>query len=164
MIPQVLTSAYISFGCGRTQGSSETAQFIEERTHFVRSELERPEFYYSIKKHVLPEVSEVISETSKGGWDGYDAQPLAKMVYYYAAAFLNSLPNSLRAPTVGAEPDGHLTFDWYHSPTRVLSISLSKDGLLHYAAIIGRNKAFGSEVFDGALPRRIVELVSEVCQ
>jgi len=51
------------------------------------------------------------------------------------------------AANVGAESDGHITFEWYTSPRHILSISVSPDGKLHYAALIGSRKAYGTEDF-----------------
>jgi hypothetical protein len=52
--------------------------------------------------------------------------------------------------------------EWYHSPRRTLSISFSKNSELHYAALLGASKTYGTEPFFGDVPKIIVDLVSRV--
>ncbi len=92
-------------------------------------------------------------------WDGYGAEPLRMETVQKARRFLDSLPLGFPAPTLGAEPDGQITLEWYQSQRRTLSISVSPEGDLHYAALLGHNKAYGTESFSGEIPKRILELV-----
>ncbi len=162
MIPEMITSAYLNIGSFGTRGSSETALFINNQIRQSQNELEKPEFYFSLMKKVLPELMEVRSATTEAGWDGYNAQPITVDTYYRSAAFLLSLPNTTSPPSVSAEPDGHITFEWYHSPRRLLSVSISPEGDLHYAALLGPNKTFGTEVFYGQVPKVISDLIERV--
>ncbi|MFH0937823.1 MAG: hypothetical protein V1899_00835 [Planctomycetota bacterium] len=65
-------------------------------------------------------------------------------------------------PSVGAEPDGHVTLEWHHSSRRTLSVSVSPDGELHYAALFGASKVYGTEPFFGNVPKSILDLISQV--
>jgi len=159
MIPEMITTAYLSIG---TNGYSESAQFISTQIARSQTELRRPEFYFSIMKKVLPDLMAVASDGVESGWDGYDARPVTKGTFDRAIAFLESLPNSIHTPTVGAEPDGHITFEWYSSPHRLLSVSVSPEGDLHYAALIGHNRAYGTEMFFGEAPKEILGLIRRI--
>jgi hypothetical protein len=159
MIPEMITSAYLSIG---TNGYSESAQFISNQIALSQTALWRPEFYFSTLKKVLPDLMAVASDGVEGGWDGYDALPITKGTIDRATAFLESLPNSIQPPTVGAEPDGHITFEWYSSPHRLLSVSVSPEGDLHYAALIGHNRAYGTEMFLGDAPKEILGLIRRI--
>jgi hypothetical protein len=161
MIP-VITSAYLSIANSGTGGYSETARFVDERICQSQGELEKPDFYFSLMKKVYPELVELRSTAEEAGWDGYGALPITVDAYYRAAAFLWSLPNSTPVPSVSAEPDGHITFEWYRSPQRTLSVSVSPEGDLHYAALLGPNRAFGTEVFFGQAPKAILDLIQRV--
>jgi hypothetical protein len=43
-----------------------------------------------------------------------------------------------------------------------LSVSVSPDGELHYAALLGLSKAYGTEPFFGEAPRPILDLIFRV--
>lgn len=146
-----------------TDGCGESARYIEEQIDNIRQkDLQRPEFYFPVMKEVLPDLMEVKSETAEAGWDGYNACAIRSETFDRSVEFLESLPNTVATPTVSAEPDGHITLEWYRSPHRVLSVSVSPEGDLHYAALIGPNKAYGTEVFFGESPRVILDLIHRV--
>ena len=155
-------SIALSLGGSGTTGYSSSAAFIRERLKNSYVQLQTPEFYFSVLKKVLPELIEVRDMAIEKGWDGYDAAPIHTETFARAYAFLEVLPNSIPAPTVGAEPDGHITFEWYRSPHRVLSVSIGPRGDLHYAALIGPNKAYGTEVFYGETPKVIIDLARRI--
>ena len=102
----------------------------------------------------------VAESAARAGWDGSDASPVEQDTFRVAYQFLESLPIGTPAPTVGIEPDGHLTFEWYRAPRRTLSVSVSPEGDLHYSALLGpSNRAFGTEAFLGEVPKPIVDLI-----
>jgi hypothetical protein len=113
-------------------------------------------------KGVFDELCSVADECHSPNWDGYGALPITDETYRLAFRFLEVLPPGTPAPSVGAEPDGHITLEWYSSPTRTLSVSVSPEGELHYAALIGPAKAYGTELFLGASPKVIVDLIHRV--
>jgi len=108
------------------------------------------------------ELHEVFMECSEENWDGFDAIPVSTFSYDYAMQFLKVLPVWTEAPSFGAEADGQMTMEWYRSPRRVLSISFSPDGRLYYAALLGENRAYGTEVFFGKIPESILILINKV--
>ena len=65
-------------------------------------------------------------------------------------------------PSIGAEPDGQITMDWGRSKRRRLSVSVSADGDLHYAALLGPGKTCGTEPFFGEIPGTILNLIRQV--
>jgi hypothetical protein len=66
------------------------------------------------------------------------------------------------ADSAGAEPDGHLTIKWYRSPEETLSVSISADGDLHFAALLGLTKAYGTEPFVCGVPKIFTDLIHRV--
>lgn len=101
-------------------------------------------------------------ECSVEGWDGGTAKPITKAVFDQGFLFLQSLPLGIATPTVGADPDGDITFEWYHSASRVLTISVDPGGSMHYAAIIGLRKAYGTESLAAGIPSHITDLIRQV--
>jgi hypothetical protein len=82
----------------------------------------------------------------------------------YRAAYLliESLPLGFPRPSIGAEPDGQLTLEWYKSPRRCLSVSVDPDGFLHYAGLYGPSKRYGTMMFTGTAPNELILLVRDV--
>ena len=113
---------------------------------------------------LFDDLGELADEYGEADWDGYGAVAVSREAIEGAKVFLRSLPVGTYRPTLGAEPDGHVTFEWHVSPKRTLSVSVSQDGMLHYSALIGSIRHFGTEPFLGDCPRTILGLVQRVRQ
>ena len=128
-----------------------------------RGELQKSYSLGLLGKGTFHELLEVTQDRSSPNWDGYGAEPVLYDTYLAAFAFLESLPLGSPAPSVGAEPDGHITLEWYHSPRQVLSVSVSADSELNYAALLpGPRRASGKEQFVGDVPATILALIRDV--
>lgn len=124
--------------------------------------------------------AELFNELDKAGeefrnenWDGYGAIPVSEETFRIARRFILAIPPYIPNPTLGAEPDGHITFEWYRSPRCTVSVSVSPEGDLHYAALreiprnlLGRpaalSKTYGTEVFSDEIPEVILGLISPI--
>jgi len=109
------------------------------------------------------ELAETWQECSQPNWDGYGALPILRETYEHARRFLLALPPGTPSPSIGAEPDGHITFEWYMAPRRTLSVSITPDELLHFAALVGPAKSCGTEPFFGEVPATILDRIRDVC-
>lgn len=155
-----LTASVALSGAISTRASSETASYAVTQLDAGRRHLQNS---YSVGLgSVFHELIAVAEECSEPDWDGYGAEPVSDESYRTAYRLLEALPLGTSAPTVGADPDGQLTLEWHRSPRRTLSISSSSQNELHYAALIGPNRAFGMEAFFGEVPARVVELIRRV--
>ena len=110
-------------------------------------------------KHELYTLSQ---QCGQENWDGYQAARIAPETIRQTAAVLDCLPPDSPLPTLGAEPDGHVTLEWYRSPQHSVSVSVGPDGNLHYAAILGLRKAYGTEPFSGRFPALLHDLIRGV--
>ena len=79
----------------------------------------------------------MVKDCSLPGWDGYSAEPIAPETHDLAGEFLKALPLGIPVPHVSADPDGQITFEWYKNPRCTVSVSLSPDGDLHFASLVG---------------------------
>ena len=111
---------------------------------------------------VVDELYKTVEQCSSANWDGYGATPVARETFMHACIFLEALPLGTTAPSVGAEPDGNLTLEWYLSPRHALSVSISPEGALHYAALLGHRKIYGTEPFWGEVPVIILDIIGQV--
>lgn len=162
MIVEMTAAALISYSPMITHGKSELADFVSRQSEDGRRSL-RDSFYFGFDvREVSNELFAVAEECKSANWDGQGALPVSEESYRAAFRFLEALPLGVTAPSVGIEPDGEMTLEWYHSPRKTLSISFSKNGELHYAALIGVSKSYGTEPFFGDIPKTIMDLITRV--
>lgn len=140
-----------------TRGNTETAAYIDRtpQQYFDRSVTLGKQLAYS-------ELFNFWQECKSPNWDGYNAFPVKEATFRKAYCFIEALPLGYPLPSIGAEPDGHLTLEWYRDPRWILSVSVSPEGILHYAALLNDRDPRGSEQFFGVIPYRILELIKEV--
>lgn len=142
---------------------SPTAQFVAVESEQSRRHMQNTVYFGLNARCVLDELYDIFEQCREPNWDGYGAVPITQENYSYAYRFIESLPWGVPVPSVGVEPDGCLTLEWHRSPRRTLSISIGSDGDLHYAALLGGSKAYGSEPFFGEPPQTILDLINRVC-
>lgn len=145
-----------------TGGSSRTANYVETLRRESKAHVEQSVTFGSALDQARQELCELADECSTPNWDGYGANSVTSDGYLQAYRFLETLPLGVEVPSPGVEPDGELTFEWHHGPQHTLSVSVSADGDLHYAAIIGANKTYGTEAFFGETPKAILDLIGRV--
>ncbi len=162
MIVEIAASAVISASALAlpSRAQSTTAQYISQQTDNSLNHLHNTVVFGTSK--TFEELRMTYEECRTENWDGYGALSVSKEAYLLAEQFLKSLPLGTKAPSMGAEPDGHLTLEWYQSPRRTLSLSVSPDGTLHYAALFGSSRVYGSEPFVGKVPENIMALIKRV--
>lgn len=145
-----------------TRARSSSAVYVSNQSEKARKYLRNS---YAIGwggDDVFTELAEVASGCSLPGWDGYGAQPVNPETLAQATEFLKALPLSTPPPSVSADPDGQITFEWYKSPRRIISVSISSEGDLHFASLEGSKSFFGTVPFYGQAPTEIVEIVHRV--
>jgi len=152
----VLASGPIS-----SRASSPTANYILKASQDSRRQLQNS-LYLGLGSSVFEELADIYEKTRAIGWDGDSAEPVSHDTYFNAWRFLESIPLGFPAPSVGVESDGHLTLEWYKAPRRTVSVSVSPDGFLYFAALIGLQKANGCEPLFGEISPEILELVGKV--
>jgi hypothetical protein len=162
MILEVAASAVISAGALAlpSRAQSQTAKYIADQTYTSLNHLHNSIVFGTRK--TFEELRSIFEEGQTDNWDGYNALPISKETLLHAESFLKALPLGTKAPSIGAEPDGHLTLEWYQSPRRTLSISVSPDGTLYYAALFGSSRVHGSEPFVGKVPENIMSIIKRV--
>jgi hypothetical protein len=145
-----------------SRGLGPEAEYIAKAAAENRRRLRRSESL-GLDSSVFEDLASVARDCSEADWDGYEAVAVDQETFRNAYRFLEALPLGTSTPSVGAEPDGHVTLEWHRSEGRTLSVSISPEGDLHYAALIGPNRAYGTEVFFGEVPEPILDLIRRVC-
>lgn len=114
------------------------------------------------KQPAIDELVATWEECRNPNWDGYHALPVKAETLNCAYAVIQALPLGFPLPSVGAEPDGHLTLDWYRTPYWTISVSVSPEGVIYYAALLGNSNSRGSEPFLGEISKWLLNLIREV--
>ncbi len=156
---EMTASPLITWTAFSEQGASKEARFVAERAREAQRHLQEANGLGLQTQDVFEELWTVAEECKTPNWDGYGAEAVSEDAYKLAYRFLEALPPGTPAPSIGAEPDGHLTLEWYRTPRRTLSVSVSPEGDLHYSALVGPNKAYGTEAFFGDAPKTILDLI-----
>jgi hypothetical protein len=142
--------------------AGEIAGFIAEKMENIRELLQKSNALSFVAKGTFRQLDEIFGECSFEGWDGERAKPISVEVLQDARKFLYSFPLGIKAPEVGAEPDGAITLEWYRSPNKVISISINPDGWMYYAALIGTSKRHGADFSLMGVSDDLVEIISQV--
>ena len=143
------------------RGGSQTADYIQQQLADQRHHLHKSAAL-GIEQVLRDELADTWHECRQPDWDGYDALPVLWETLQHAWRFLLAMPLGTPLPSIGAEPDGHITFEWHLAPRRTLSVSITPDELLHYAALLGPARTCGTEPFFGEVPDRILDLIRDV--
>ena len=142
------------------RGNTPTAAYINQA-----SQRNREYFDCSAvlsKNPARDELLDLWNECKFSNWDGYDAFAVDPKTLTNAFKFIKTLPLGYDLPSVGAEPDGHITLEWYKNKFWVLSVSISPEGKLYYAALLGTEDKKGSELFFEDIPSNILRLIDQV--
>ncbi len=143
------------------RGESQAARFVQAQMTEHNRSLHNSAAI-GVEMVIREELADVWEECQEPNWDGYDALPVTWDTYNNAERFLLALPFGTRIPSIGAEPDGHITLEWHHSRRRTLSVSISPNDELHYAALLGPGRTCGTEPFFGEVPKAILDLIGRV--
>lgn len=142
------------------KGISEAAEIVEKA-----SRRQSDHFNQSVtfsKQPTYDELWDVWQDCKEPNWDGYDAIPVDRGTFQNAYRFVESLPLGYLPSSVGAEPDGHLALEWHRNPRWTLSVSVSPEGTLHYAALLGAEDPRGSCPFFGDISENLLSLIRRV--
>jgi hypothetical protein len=142
-------------------GESEAAGIVRKHLERTRTGLHKSAAL-GMESVIHEQLPDVWDECSQRGWDGYGANPISEDTYLLAKRFLRSLPLGVPTPSIGAEPDGCITVEWRPARRRTLSVSVSPDGDLYYAALLGPEKVSGAAPFYDEAPRAISDLIRRV--
>jgi hypothetical protein len=116
----------------------------------------------SSKQTAYDELDEVYKACRNLHWDAHGAEPVKLETREHARRFLEALPPEYPLPSVGAEPDGHVTLEWYRATNWLLSVSVSPEGMLYWAALLGDENPRGSCRFDGEVPETVLYWIRRV--
>lgn len=146
----------------KTIGFSSEARFVDEYQRREQEHL-RASQTFGLRSELREELADLWSECREANWDGFQGRAVPQDVLRNTYQLLETLPAGVPAPALGAEPDGQITLEWHRNSRRLLSVSVTPEGDLHYAALLGPSRVYGTEVCFGHWPRLIIDLIHKVC-
>ena len=100
-------------------------------------------------------IDEVFWECRSENWDGYGASPVTEETVRQAKKLVKSLPDTNPSPSIGADPDGEISFDWYVDPNWNLTLSIGGTGRVSFSGFFGEGRIRGIQSVRRGAARRI---------
>lgn len=106
---------------------------------------------------VLRDIEAVFRDCQHEDWDGHNAYPVTPASRDSAKKFLHLLPESIAPPSIGADLDGEISFDWGQG---LCAFSASvRRGKASYAAILGAFESRGTFSLDDGIPDAVLHIL-----
>ena len=141
-------------------GESESTRYIDTVIKKSKQHLHNTTSFG--KEAVYDELNSILKECKEANWDGNNALPVEEATSEKTRYFIKALPLHIPLPSVGVEPDGQLTLEWHRDLRWTLSISISPEGTIHYAALFNDDSIWGSENFSGTISTNLLNLIQKV--
>lgn len=107
-------------------------------------------------------LADIARDCRTPGWEGENSVAVEDQTLSFAAELIESLPPACPAPEISAEPDGNINLEWYVNPQRVLSVSVTPAGVLHWAALVDDEDPRGTCPFTGEAPPTLLYWINRV--
>ncbi len=108
---------------------------------------------------VRADLSELFADCATPGWSGERSDPIGPASAEAAAKLIDHLPSDVPDPSVGAIPEGLVTFEWYRSPKRVVLVVPNANNGVDYSIRRGNELLHGSAPFFGTLPETVLSQI-----
>lgn len=162
MILEMTAGVTLLYGASRGTGPSAT--FVDREWLKTTREFRSAQSTGPAHLEAMEELLGITEECYVDGWAGKGSVAVDPETYRKAYRLLECLPGTLPSPSVGAEADGHLTFEWYTDPQNQISISVSPEGELHWAAFVRGAQSHGSEPNLGTISEYLLSIIKRVVQ
>ena len=140
----------------------ELLPFVGHRVEIVVRDSEPSPGLDAARIALLKTLEEIFQRYQLPNWNGEGADAISPETHEVARRMLESLPSDMPLPSISAEPDGQLNFEWYQAPRRLLSASISSSGTLYWAALIGSEDPRGSCQFADQFPQTLLYWIGQV--
>jgi len=134
----------------------ELRSLVGHRVEIVVRDSEPSPEFEAARSVLLKTLDEIGQRCSEPNWDGEQAEAVSSATHAIARRLLELLPSDTPLPVIAAEPDGQLNFEWYQSPRRLLTASISACGTLFWAALINSEDPRGSCQLSDRFPSTLV--------
>lgn len=143
------------------EGHSHESAYIAKQLHCLRSPLKDSRAIGV--QALLDDLYLLADDCREEDWNGFGASPLSLRSLGNAEKFIRCLGMDSRDASLGANAKGWVTLQWGPSAKWTLSIVITNDGWLHWAALFGSVREHGTTPFMGAIPKNIAKLIQRAC-
>ena len=114
------------------------------------------------QERLLDQLDEVCGRAKHPNWDRDGAAEVALSTYLQATRFIAILPAGLQAPSIEADVDGFIEFEWYNDG-RSFSVLVSASPVVLYAAYYNaHDRGSGRIVMHDKLPKHVISFIERV--
>ena len=142
-------------------GQSDESDYVAKRLSSILSPLKDSRAIGV--QALLDDLQQLAEDCRHEDWNGYGAKALSQQSLEDAAVFIHGLGINSRDASLGATAKGWVTLQWGPGPKWTLSIAITDDAWIHWAALLGPNREHGTTPFMGAIPKNIAELIQRAC-
>lgn len=141
--------------------------FSEESCLLAQREQTARDFLVSAESHpkhrARLQIDFINDHCAEDGWDDAETRRIEGTTIQLAYLFLDLLPDYCDVPDISPEPDGHIELEWYVQPRRTLSVSISPQGKIYWAALYGTEDPRGSCPFPSeSLPETVLYWIGKI--
>ena len=140
----------------------ELRPFVGHRVEIVVRDSEPSQELDEARIALVKTLRETWQRCQEPNWDGEGAEAISTETHEVALRLLESLPSDMPLPSITAEPDGQLKFEWYQAPRRLLSASINSAGTVYWAALMGSEDPRGSCQFVDRFPQTLLYWIGQV--
>ena len=118
-------------------------------------ETKSPIFSWTVGKReradLKTQIQDLLAVAGSDNWDGEAALAVKEETVKAALDLADKLPDGIVDPDVAATPHGEIDFDWVAGRNAMLTLSMSSDGILAWAALFDDFTSRGSTRWTGEL-------------
>jgi len=111
------------------------------------------------------ELDFIADEFKEENWDLDGSEAISEETLIFARSFLQALPLSTKVPSVEADTDDSIDFEWFVDRRHLFAVNIGKGGKYYFAGLFGNDddqKAKGSGVFKGKITPLLAQLIEDV--
>lgn len=162
MIPLFAAPMAYSASCDPMRSASDVGQEIRQTLSGVSAHM-RSSFTFGEPWHqTIVNLAELMQECSRHGWDGYEAPGISFLTASNALEFIRTIPFGVPLPEISATSAGEITFEWAQGARRIVTVAIGENGEVHYAALNGLRKTFGSYPMNSTFDPVLSDLIETV--
>lgn len=140
-----------------SRATSSDALTVSEKLREVKAAVRSSDFLGGVTRKAVGELTNMFLDCFRPNWDGYDSSPVTAQTFANARAFLEEFGGDWPKPSIGTDPDGELSLEWYRAPKLRFSVSIGPDPTLAYAGMFGSSTVHGTDTFVDEVPEGIVQ-------
>ncbi|NOX43266.1 MAG: hypothetical protein GXP19_05985 [Gammaproteobacteria bacterium] len=159
------TNQYESFNFEKDEVRTGVGEDSGKILEMVTTAIDNITEVSSGKLLALLDLQIIADEFEEEYWGVDGAEAISKETLEYALSFLQALPLSTKVPSVEADADDSIDFEWYVDKRHLFTVNIGKGGKYYFAGLFGEGdyqKAKGSGVFKGKITPLLAQLIEDV--